>query len=498
MSEINDLRSFISALEELGDIQHFSREVDPNLEASAITRRSTENGRRAPFFEHLTGADEGFRMVGAPGALSSIPGHPLARISLALGLPHTTSAPELVERLSEAENLIPPRRVTAESAPCKENILLGEEASLARFPIPFVHQDDGGPYVNTWGVLIAKTPDGRWTNWAITRIMKVDDRHMTGLVLPNQHVGMIWREWEAIGKPMPYALVQGGHPGVGVVGGMTVPTEVDEGSFLGAVLGKPVDVVKCETNDLEVPVSAEVVIEGHLSATRDAVEGPFAEFHGWALPETSPQPLFSIDAITYRNDPIWPLAAAGRPVDDSHVAPAAGISAEVVAVLKKAGLPVTTAWLPLGAACFWTVITVPSNWRDQMPGMDTPQFVHQIGEVLSKTRVGRLSPVVYVFDDDVAPSNDSDLLWALATRVHPSLRQEQWHGKIMPWYPCFTEEELHSGWGAVVVHDGLLPAEGHGRAPSATFEGVFPAELRAKVLAAEAESADDADSTASH
>lgn len=130
------------------------------------------------------------------------------------------------------------------------------------------------------------------------------------------------------------------------------------------MLGKPVDVVKCETNDLEVPVSAEVVIEGHLFATRDAVEGPFAEFHGWALPETSPQPLFSIDAITYRNDPIWPLVAAGRPVDDSHVAPAAGISAEVVAALKNAGLPVTTAWLPLGAACFWTVNTVPSNWRD--------------------------------------------------------------------------------------------------------------------------------------
>lgn len=83
------------------------------------------------------------------------------------------------------------------------------------------------------------------------------------------------------------------------------------------------------------------------------------------------------------------------------------------------------------------MITVPQNWRDVLPGMDTARFVHRIGEVLNGTRVGRLSPVVYVLDDDVDPANDSDLLWALATRVHPSLRQEQWHGPIMPWYPCF-------------------------------------------------------------
>ncbi|MGW5253394.1 UbiD family decarboxylase [Streptomyces sp. NPDC004012] len=497
MSEIADLRAYISELEALGDIKRVSRTIDPNLEAAAVTRRSTENRRPAPFFENLSGVADGFRMIGAPGALSSIPGHPLARISLSLGLPHTATAAELVEYLGQALDKppLPPRRVESASAPCKQNILRGEEARLDRFPIPFVHQNDGGPYANTWGVIVARTPDGRWTNWSISRIMMIDEQHMTGLVLPSQHLGMIWREWEAIGEPMPYALVQGGDPGVPVVGGMTLPAGADEVAYLGALLGKPVDVVQCETNDLVVPASAEVVIEGRLSASRDAVEGPFAEFHGWALPETSPQPLFSIEAITYRDDPIWPLAAAGRPVDDSHVAPAAGISAEVVATLRTAGLPVTTAWLPLGAACFWTVITVPQNWREALPGMDTARFVHRIGEVLNGTRVGRLSPVVYVLDDDVDPSNDSDLLWALATRVHPSLRQEQWHGPIMPWYPCFLEEELHNGWGAIVVHDALLPAVGSGRVPPATFEGVFPAELRAKVLAAE--SADETGPAAS-
>ncbi len=168
MTEINDLRFYISALEALGDVQRISRVIDPNLEASAVTRRSTENGRPAPFFEHLSGVDEGFRMIGAPGALSSVPGYPLARVSLSLGLPYTTTTAELVEHLRQAgtKQLLPPRRVTADSAPCKQNILMGEEARLDRFPIPFVHQSDGGPYVNTWGVIVAQTPDGRWTNWS--------------------------------------------------------------------------------------------------------------------------------------------------------------------------------------------------------------------------------------------------------------------------------------------------------------------------------------------
>lgn len=487
MPEITDLRSYIATLEALGDIQHVPREVSPHLEAAAITRRSTETTRPAPLFENVHSVEKGFRMIGAPCALSSIPGHPLARLALSFGLPHTATAAEIVEHLRQARAKTPvsPRRVDAATAPCKQNVLLGDDARLSRFPIPKIHQVDGGPYVNTWGVIIARTPDGRWTNWAISRIMQVDDQHMTGLVLPSQHLGQVWREWEAIGQPMPFALVQGGDPGVPAVGAIPLPAGADEGSYLGALLGRPLDVVKCETNDLEVPASAEVVIEGHLSATRDAIEGPFAEFHGWAFDETSPQPLFTIEAITYRNDPIWPVVSTGRPVDDSHVPSGPGVSAEVLAALRDAGLPVTTAWQPLAAAVHWLVVTVPANWREALPGVDTAGFTHRIGEVLSATRAGRLCPVTYVLDDDIDPSNDSDLLWALGTRVHPFKRQESFEGPIMPWFPCYLEEERHAGHGATVIHDALLPSLGAGRVPPAAFDTMYPADLRARVLDAE-------------
>jgi UbiD family decarboxylase len=487
MARIKDLREYIKALESFGDIQRINRSVSSVLEVAAITRRSTEQRRPAPLFDKIEGAKPGFRMLGATGALSSDPRHPLARIALSLGLSHDVTSKQLVDHLVEAKQtpLIPPKLVSREKAPCKQNVLLRDAAKLDGFPIPLIHPDDGGRYINTWGIIVAKTPDGRWTNWSISRIMMLDGQRMTGLVLPQQHIGMIWKEWEKIGKPMPFAVVEGGDPGVAVVGGMPVPAEVDEGSFLGTLYGEPVEVVKCETVDLDVPASAEVVIEGHLAVTRAATEGPFAEFHGWALSETSPEPIYTIEAITYRDDPIWPICATGRPPDDSQVAPALGVSAEVVALLRDARLPVTTAWLLVDTACHWMVITVPRSWRDLLPGASTSEFVHRIGQAMSATRVGRMCPVTYVLDDDIDPTSLSDVLWALGTRVHPTLRQESWEVTILPWYLCYTDQERHAARGSIVVHDGLLPAMEDARVRPATFDNLYPSEMRARIVAAE-------------
>ena len=488
MARIKDLREYLTALESLDDVEHVDRPVSAVLEAAAITRWSTEQQRPAPLFNNVEGAEPGFRLLGAAGALSSDRRHPLARVALSLGLPHDVSAGELVEHLAAAHGKapIPPKLVSADQAPCKQNILLGDYATLDRFPIPLVHEDDGGRYVNTWGIIVARTPDGRWTNWSISRIMMLDGRHMTGLVLPQQHIGVIWAEWEKIGEPMPFAVVQGGDPGVPMIGGMPIPADMDEGTFLGILYGEPVEVVKCETVDLDVPATAEVVIEGHLSITRDATEGPYAEFHGYALPETSLEPVYTIEAITYRDNPIWPVTSTGRPPDDSQIAPAVGVSAEVVALLRNAGLPVTTGWLLVDTACHWMILTVPRHWRDLLPGTSTAEFVHRIGELMSTNRVGHMCPVTYVLDDDIDPANTSDVLWALGTRIHPHLRQEHWPVPILPWYQCYTEEERHSGRGPIVVHDGLLPAVGDGTAHPATFDTLYPPEIRERVLAAEA------------
>jgi 4-hydroxy-3-polyprenylbenzoate decarboxylase len=99
-----------------------------------------------------------------------------------------------------------------------------------------------------------------------------------------------------------------------------------------------------------------------------------------------------------------------------------------------------------------------------------------------------MCPVTFVLDDDIDPANLSDVLWALGTRIHPNLRQEHWPVTILPWYPCYTAEERHSARGSIVVHDGLLPAGAREHARPATFDSLYPPELRARVLEAEANS----------
>ena len=320
MSHPSDLREHIKALEALGDLDRIETEVDWNLEAAAHTRYSTEHHLPAPLFEKVTGVADGFRILGAPAALSSAPGKPFARVALSIGLPPEATGRQIVDHLVATRHRpgVPPKTVSRGEAAVKQNVLLGDDADLNRFPVPFVHEGDGDRYVNTYGVIIAQTPDGSWTNWSIARIMMVDGKHMTGLVIHPQHIAQIWQQWADLGRPMPYALVQGGDPAIPYVGGIPIGDGVAEADYIGALIGEPLAVVKAELSDLLVPASAEIVIEGHLSVERTGVEGPFGEFAGYIPSETSLQPVYSVEAITYRDDPIWPLVAEGKPTDDFH------------------------------------------------------------------------------------------------------------------------------------------------------------------------------------
>ncbi|MGW1616070.1 UbiD family decarboxylase [Streptomyces sp. NPDC002285] len=485
MSRFTDLRDYIDALDTLDDLRTVGRPVSADLEAAAITRRSYEIRSAAPLFTNITEDRIGMRMLGGPVGVSSRPDMRLARLALSVGLPPETGAAEIVDHLVRTRDAapVPPRTVPREAAPCKQNVLLGENATLDRFAIPRIHEKDGGRYLNTWGVIVARTPDGGWVNWSISRIMMLDGMRMTGLVVPPQHLGLIWQAWAERGEPMPYALVQGGAPAIPFVGGIPLPRGVDEAGYIGALQGAPVDVVRCETVDLEVPAHAEVVIEGHMSVDRDSLEGPFGEYAGYASAQSSLQPVYTVEAITYRDDPIWPIVPEGRPADEYHTVTGTGRAANVLHGLRRAGLPVTTVWMPFPAAMHWTVVTVPDNWRSALPGVDSGEFTRRIGEVIHNSGgPSAMMPVTFVLDDDVDPSDEADLLWALATRLHPRDRRHSWDGVVLPFMACFSEDERKAMRGPSVVHDGLLPAWGEGRLHHSSFDQAYPEDVRRKVL----------------
>ncbi len=476
-----DLRSYINALDAMGDIMHIYREVDGDYEPSAITRLSCEIQSPAPLFHHITGMAKGFRLFGAPAALSSCRTMPYARVAMSLGLAPDTSGTQIIEALYAARHKpgIPPRRVSAADAPCQQNIFRGEQASLDRFPIPFAHQQDGGRYANTWGTLIVKTPDGKWVNWSIARVMKVDGKRMAALIVPSQHIGQIWAQWVARGEAMPYALVQGPAPAVSCVSGIPIPANADEADYIGALAGEPVAVVKAISVDLDVPASAEIVIEGHVSLERDCMEGPYGEYGGFLGEGCSAQPTFQVETITHRDDPIWPISATGRPIEESNTLWALGLAADALTHLRAAGVPVKTSWIPEDSAVHWLLVVMPQDWRAQLPGVSSGELAQRVGEILFSTSAMVFIPKVYLVDDDIDPTNLRDVAWVLATRVHPTGRRAVFDDQRVIRLPqCYEEEEYIAGKGAKVVFDTLQER----RHRHASFAEGFPPEIRQRVL----------------
>ncbi|MEU4492169.1 UbiD family decarboxylase [Streptomyces sp. NPDC023998] len=482
MQRPNDLREYIAALRDRGDVVDVRRQVDPHLELGAIIRRSYETRAPAPLFTSLKGVTPGRRVLGAPAALSSDPKHPLSRVALSLGLAMDTPGEQLVAHIAESRMRPATPPVEVGTGPCKENVLLGKEASLEGFPTPLLHDGDGGRYINTWGAIVAGTPDGDFTNWSIARIMMVDGTRMTGLVSPGQHVHKVWQQWAARGEPMPYALVQGGHPALPFVTGMPLPDGVEEAGFLGTLTGEPVEVVRCETVDLMVPANAEIVIEGHLSPTLDADEGPMGEFTGYIPERGGRQPSYTIEAITHRHDPIWPHVVEGQPVDEFHTAFGIPFAAELLAHLRAAGLPVTTVWSSLESANHWTAITVPHTWREILPGATSSDLVEHIADTLRSCRASVWLNRTFILDDDIDPTDAGQLTWALATRWHPTEGHHVRTGLIVPLLACYTEAERTKASGPKAFYDCLLPPPGAGRLPRSSFEHCYPQDLQRRVI----------------
>lgn len=356
---------------------------------------------------------------------------------------------------------------------------------LTRFPVPLLHAADGGKYFGTYGFHIVQSPDRTWDSWSVARSMLHDRNTLVGPAMPQQHLGMIREMWKQRGEPTPWAMALGAPPAALAVAGMPLPEHVSESGYVGAMVGDPVEVVKAETNDLLVPANAEIILEGTISLSEKAMEGPMGEYHGYSFPVGREQPLFHVEAVTFRNEPILPICAAGLPPEENHTIWGTMISAQALDLLRRANMPVDMAWCSYEAATCWIVLSIDTA-RLQTMQTDASHFVHLIADILFSSHAGWLVPKVILVSNDIDITDIDQVVWALATRHHPARDHFAFpEATGIPLVPYLSPEEKAAGSGGKAIINCLFPEQFRGdmRATVASFDTSFPEELKRSVLA---------------
>ncbi|KAF5723822.1 3-octaprenyl-4-hydroxybenzoate carboxy-lyase [Fusarium mundagurra] len=484
----HSFRAFVEQLKADNDLVEINEEIDPYLEAAAITRLVCETDDKAPLFNNVKGHnDKGlWRILGAPGSLRRSKEDRYGRLARHLALPPTASMREIMDKMLSASELpsIAPRIVA--DGPTKENSLVGDEIDLTRLPAPMIHQEDGGKYVQTYGMHVLQSPDGTWTNWSVARAMVYDRNHLTGQIVKPQHIWQIYDMWKKEGKDVPWALCFGVPPAAIMASSMPIPDGVSEADYVGAVTGRPLELVKCDTNDLYVPANTEIVFEGTISTTEDVDEGPYGEMHGYVFPGVKRKfPLYTVNKITYRNNAILPLSATGRLTDETHTLCGPLVAAEIGKLCQNAGLPITDAFCTFESMTTWVALKVDTLKLSQLKW--TPKdFQKKVGDVVFHEKPGLTIHRLVLVGEDIDIYEGADVMWAFSTRCRPYDDETFFHDvRGFPLIPYMGHGSGSPVQGGKVVSDALMPSEystGKGDWQTADFKNSYPDEIKDRVL----------------
>ena len=462
----NDLREFIAKLEEEKDLVRIKQEVDWNLEVGAIIRRASETQSPATLFEKIKGYPEGFRILGGPAASRG-------RLAVSLGMPRNSSHAEMMDFYDYGfDHPIKPMLVSA--GPCKENILKGKDVDLYKFPIPMLHDGDGGRYLG-WHVIIFKDLDSEWVNWGTYRVMIHNRNHFAGMIMPFNHGATIARKYEEVNKPVEFAIAVGGDPICAIMGTANVPYGVNETDIIGGMRRKPLELVKCETVDLMVPAAAEIVFEGHVLPGKRVDEGPFGEFTGYRASPRAPRLVYQVDCITYRNNPILPASCMGVPYDETSWTDSLNCSALIRKELRREGIPIVSVY-NRPESSFLVIITTKTPY---------PGIAHKIASIVWGTNVGHCRHKLMVMNDDIDPENLPEVVHAFASKCHPVRGTHVDDGAAgYPLIPFQNLEERLWSKGCNVLYDCTWPVDWPPEIavpPRSAFKSIYPARVQEKV-----------------
>ncbi|MCL5958269.1 MAG: UbiD family decarboxylase [Chloroflexi bacterium] len=399
----SDLRDFLKLLEAEGEIVRVRREVEPGDEVASIIWETNRQKGPALLFEKVRGSDYPL-VANVHGAYS--------RIALALGLPKGSSVKALRDHYAAVlrNKREWPEPVMVSSGPCKEVILKGDDIDLFKFPIFRWHPGDGGPYI-TLNATVSKDPQfGR--NVGIYRV-NVFDRRTTGIMaLMMQDIGIHLALAKKRGEQaMPVAIVCGADPTV-YLAGTTKMGHVgdDEFALAGALGGAPVELVKCETVDVDVPATSELVIEGKLFWNEPTREGPFGEWMEY-YEEEMITPTFHVTCVTHRQDAIYQTCSVGHQYGENEVIRTIPLQANFFNELKDRVIGFRDCYIPLEGRGYKAIVQIQKRY----PGWGRQAIYAAFGTGYGTASVNQVT----VVDEDIDIFDPLRMDFAEATRVDP-------------------------------------------------------------------------------
>lgn len=417
-----DLRDFIKQLEAKGELVRVSREVDPYLEMTEICDRTLRAAGPAVLFENPKGFD-------VP-VLANLFGTP-ERVAMGMGEDSVAALREVGELLAFLKEPEPPKGLkdawdklpvfkqvlnmapkVVSKAPCQKIILEGDDVDLSQLPIQTCWPGDAAPLI-TWALVVTKGPNKERQNLGIYRQQVIGKNKVIMRWLAHRGGALDYKDWQEKhpGEPFPVAVALGADPAT-ILGAVTpVPDNLSEYGFAGLLRGDKTEVVKCIGSDLQVPASAEYVLEGFLMPGEEADEGPFGDHTGY-YNEVERFPVFTIERITHRKDPIYHSTYTGRPPDEPAILGVA-LNEVFVPILKKQFPEIVDFYLP-PEGCSYRMAVV--SMKKQYPGHAKRIMLG----VWSFLRQFMYTKFVIVTDDDVNVRDWNDVIWAMTTRMDPA------------------------------------------------------------------------------
>jgi 4-hydroxy-3-polyprenylbenzoate decarboxylase len=417
-----DLRDFIDQLEKQGELKRISTPVDPNLEMTEICDRTLRAQGPALLFENPVGHDVPVlaNLFGTPKRVAMGMGEDSVEALREVGkLLAMLKEPEPPKSMRDAWNKLPmfkqvlnmsPKVV--KKAPCQEEQFTGDDVDLSTYPIQTCWPGDAGPLV-TWPLVITKGPNKERQNLGIYRMQVIGKNRLIMRWLSHRGGALDFREWQQQhpGQPYPVAVALGADPAT-ILGAVTpVPDTLSEYAFAGLLRGGKTEVIKCIDNDLQVPASAEIILEGFLYPDDMADEGPFGDHTGY-YNEVDSFPVFTVERITQRKKPIYHSTYTGRPPDEPAILGVA-LNEVFVPILQKQFPEISDFYLPPeGCSYRMAIVTM----KKQYPGHAKRVMMG----VWSFLRQFMYTKFVIVVDDDINARNWEDVIWAITTRTDPS------------------------------------------------------------------------------